>query len=299
MDKRNAEIYRCPHSQKEMTLRADEMEGDEVTKGRLLCGEGHSFAIEKGIPNLIFPKQLEALDAEFQEKYDRGATQYEAGLDWLFKSFYEEQEAVRTSMIDLLNLKAGMRVLEVGCGTGQDSGIIAERLSGSGQLFLSEISRGMIEMCRKKLASCEVPSEFLLANASYLPFPDEHFDAVFHFGGLNTFSERKRAFDEMTRVSRQGAKVVVGDEGVSPWLRGKLFGKILINANPLYKHDVPLEDLPECARNVQVRWILGNAFYVISYEKGEGAPAVDLDLPIPGKGDSLRSRYEARKICGE
>jgi ubiquinone/menaquinone biosynthesis C-methylase UbiE len=296
MDKKSADIYRCPHSQAKLTLRADEVQGDEVIRGRLVCEEGHSFEIERGIADLIVPKQLGASDAEFQEKYDRGAVQYEAGLEWLFKSFYEEQVTVRARMVDLLNLKPSMRVLEVGCGTGKDSGIIAERLSSSGQFFLSELSPGMLEICRRMRASFRVPSEFLLANASYLPFPDGYFDAVFHFGGINTFSELKRAFDEITRVSRKGATVVVGDEGVSPWLREKAFGKILINANPLYKHQVPLEHLPESARNVQVQWILGNAFYVISYQIGDGPPAVDLDLPIPGKGDSLRSRYEARRL---
>jgi hypothetical protein len=65
-----------------------------------------------------------------------------------------------------------------------------------------------------------------------------------------------------------------------------------MNANPLYEYEPPLDLLPERARNVSIRWILGNAFYVIRYEVGSGPPPLDLDLPIPGKGDSLRSRYE-------
>jgi hypothetical protein len=64
-----------------------------------------------------------------------------------------------------------------------------------------------------------------------------------------------------------------------------------MKANPLYKNELPIDCLPESARNVSVRWLLGNAFYVIRYEVGEDAPPIDLDLPIPGKGDSLRTRY--------
>ena len=298
MKMKSAEIYCCPCSHTELMLSVTKVEGDEVVEGQLTSKDGRSYKIERGIPNLIFPEQLEASDAEFQDKYNRGAAQYEAGLDWLFNSFFEEQETVRTGMIDLLNLKPDMRVLEIGCGTGKDSVVIARRLSGAGQLFLLEISRSMLEICRGKLTEADVQKEFLLGNASYQPFPDRYFDAVFHFGGLNTFSRRKRALDEMTRVARIGATVVVGDEGVPPWLREKPFGKILINANPLYKHQIPLQDLPECARNVQVRWILGNSFYLISYQVGEGAPRIDLDLPIPGKGDSLRSRYYGRRTSG-
>jgi hypothetical protein len=50
--------------------------------------------------------------------------------------------------------------------------------------------------------------------------------------------------------------------------------------------------LPETAREVCVRWLLGNAFYVIAYLVGEGHPKIDLDLPIPGKrGGTHRTRY--------
>jgi len=152
----------------------------------------------------------------------------------------------------------------------------------------------MIRLACRRLANVNSPVEYFLSNVTYLPFMDGHFDAAFHFGGLNTFGDIRRALSEMTRVTRIGGKVVVGDEGVAPWLRRNRFGRILINANPLYKHRPPLECLPENAREVSLRWILGNAFYLIDYRVGDGAPPVDLDLPIPGKGDSLRSRYELR-----
>jgi SAM-dependent methyltransferase len=133
----------------------------------------------------------------------------------------------------------------------------------------------------------------VLSNASYLPFADDSFDAAFHFGGINTFGELRRALSEMTRVVRVGGKVVVGDEGVAPWLRRRLFGRILVKANPLYAHRPPLDAIPDNAADVRLQWILGNAFYVIDYRVAAGPPFVDLDLPIPGKGDSLRSRYYA------
>jgi SAM-dependent methyltransferase len=186
-------------------------------------------------------------------------------------------------------------VLEVGCGTGCDSVLIARQIGERGELFASELSSGMLRLAAAKLAAATPRIELLLCNASHLPFADETFDAVFHFGGLNTFGEKARAIEEMTRVARVGGKVVVGDEGTAPWLREKPFGRILANANPLYEHVPPLELLPESARDVRLRWIIGNAFYVIDYRRGRGLPPLDLDLPIPGKGDSLRSRWERRR----
>ena len=117
------------------------------------------------------------------------------------------------------------------------------------------------------------------------------FRSVFHFGGINEFGEVGRALSEMTRVVTPGGKVVVGDEGIAPWLRRRVIGRILIRANPLYAHRPPLERLPENALDVSLHWIIGNAFYVIDYRVGDEPPPVDIDLPIPGRGDSLRSRY--------
>ena len=271
-----------------------ERDGSEVVAGTLRCECGATYPVEDGTPNLIYPEQLLPSDEEFRQKYERGAEQYDVGLDWLFGSFYEDEETVRQAMIDLLELRPGQRVLEVGCGTGKDSSCITARLESEGEFYAQDLSAGMIRLAKKRLAGAAVPVEFLLSNAAYLPFADGYFDAVFHFGGLNTFGELSASLSEMTRVVRTGGKVVVGDEGVAPWLREKTFGQILINANPLYRHTPPLEHLPENARDVKLRWILGNAFYLIDYRVGDGPPPVDLDLPIPGKGDSLRSRFERR-----
>jgi ubiquinone/menaquinone biosynthesis C-methylase UbiE len=285
---------RCPACRGELVLEAAVGNELELTQGSLRCVCGNSYPIEDGTPNLIYPDQLLPSDEEFKQKYNEGAELYDAGLDWLFRSFYENENEVRTAMLEMLDLRPGSRVLEVGCGTGKDSLHIISRLQEQGELYAQDISSGMIRIARRRLAGSIAPVEYFLGNAAYLPFEDGYFDSAFHFGGLNTFGEIERSLMEMTRVVRLGGKVVVGDEGVAPWLREKHFGRVLINANPLYKHRPPLECLPENARSVGPRWILGNAFYLIDYRVGDGPPKVDLDLPIPGKGDSLRSRFELR-----
>jgi ubiquinone/menaquinone biosynthesis C-methylase UbiE len=279
-------LLRCPACQRELAL--DPVPSGQ-TSGALSCPCGRRYPIRDGFPDLRYPEQLLPSDEEFRSKYDRGAREYDAGLEWLFKSFSEDETAVRSSMVDLLELKPGARVLEIGCGTGKDSLHIAERIGREGELWALELSLGMLELARERVG--QSGTRFLLSNASYLPFADRTFDGVFHFGGLNTFGDIPRALAEMTRVAKVGAKVVVGDESVPPWLREHIFGRVLMKANPLYRHEPPLAALPIGARSVCVRWILGSAFYLVDFRVGEGAPPLDLDLPIPGKGDSLRSRY--------
>jgi ubiquinone/menaquinone biosynthesis C-methylase UbiE len=282
-------LLRCPKC-------ASSLRFEEGPSGAtLVCACGSLFPFRDGFPDLRHPESLLPSDEEFRTKYDEGAERYDAGLEWLFESFHEDEEAVRASMTDLLQLSPGDRALEIGCGTGKDSLHILRRLGDRGELWAAEISLGMLSLARDRIEASGGEARLLLCNGSYLPFPDRSFDAVFHFGGINTFAEIPRAFAEMTRVARIGAKVVVGDEGVPPWLKDEPFGRILANANPLYLHEPPLAALPVDAREVSLRWILGTAFYLVDYRVGEGPPPLDIDLRIPGKGDTLRSRFEGKK----
>ena len=96
----------------------------------------------------------------------------------------------------------------------------------------------------------------------------------------------------MARVVRVGGKVVFGDEGLAPWLRNATYGEILQNSNKLYRYTPPIDLLPESARDASLRWLLGNAYYVIDFRVGDGPPPLDLDLPIVGRrGGTHRTRF--------
>jgi ubiquinone/menaquinone biosynthesis C-methylase UbiE len=264
---------------------------DVIEQGRLTCPREHAYDVRDGFADLVHPRDLMPSDAEFQAKYDVGAEDYDSGIQWMWKAFSTDEDAARAELIDLLELEPGMRVLETGCGTGQDSWRIIERLGDDGALFATDLSVGMLRVARRRLAEYRTAHELLLCNGSYLPFEDDAFDAAYHFGGINTFGERRRALSEMARVVKGGGRVVFGDEGIAPWQRRKRIGKILVNANPLYAHAPPMAELPATALDVRLKWIISNAFYVVDYRVGDAPPPVDLDLPIPGKGDTLRSRY--------
>ena len=265
---------------------------DGVREGELTCeGCGNTYAISGGMADLTYPADLAPSDIEFREKYDAGASRYDLGLDWLFTVFDEDPVVVRGKLVDLLELDEGARILETGCGTGEDSIHILDRIGPRGRLTATDISRPMLDLARAKIGESGDTLELLVCNASALPFRDNEFDAAYHFGGINEFGDVRASLAEMDRVVRPGGKVVAGDEGIAPWLRRKLFGRILINANPLYRHRPPLDRLPATAREVRLQWLLGNAFYVIDYRVSDAPPRLDIDLPIPGKGDSLRSRF--------
>jgi ubiquinone/menaquinone biosynthesis C-methylase UbiE len=225
-------------------------------------------------------------------EYRTIAREYDHRMDVLFRTFLADESAVREQLIALLNLSAGARVLETGCGTGRDTVHLASR---AGIVYATDLAREMIDVARQRLPDAGVDLRkvrLFVSDAERLPFPDRFFDAAYHFGGINLFPSIERGIAEMARVVKPGGRVVFGDEGLGPWLLTTEFGKILTNTNPLYQHQAPIALLPACARDVACRWILNGAFFVVDFSVGEGEPALDLDVEFPGwRGGSHRTRY--------
>lgn len=284
--------YICPKTLTPLTLSPD---GQKLTNSSET--EPITFEIRDGIPDLCFPLELFEADRKEQEGYNNAYLRYDRGVSWVFESLNNSDEAkTREFMVSLMGLTPGMKVLEVGAGTGKDSAVIIPQISPGGQAFLSDLSPNMLKLARQKLQTQDVDVNFFIANASYLPFEDESFDAVFHFGGINTFAEVEKAFFEMARVTKKGGKVVVGDESVANWLRNEFTYQTLMKANPMFDVEIPLQHLPKNAENVQLNWIFGNAFYVLSFVVGAKAPEVNIDLPIPNKDFVDTWRIRANKV---
>src|SRR3954451_11864755 len=308
--------FRCPYTGEPLELHGAAGE-DEISNGLLVSASGLEYPIVDGIPHLIRPELESFTPEEEREKeyYETTAQTYDHVLDWLFKSFYEDEQAVRSQMINLMQIEPTATVLETGAGTCRDTVAIAERLGPEGTLHVQDLSPSMLSIGRERMTAASLTDGsrgtvvFSIANALRLPFPDDFFDAAYHFGGFNIFSDHARGFSEMARVVRTGGRVVVGDEGLAPWLRQTEYGAILANSNQLYGYAAPIDALPVCARRPCLRWLIGNAFWLIDFEVGEGEPAVDLDLEILGRrGGTHRTRYfgklegvspEARRLSEE
>ncbi|QRR02884.1 class I SAM-dependent methyltransferase [Dyadobacter sandarakinus] len=262
----------------------------------LVSEDGTTYEVgETGIVNMLYPKELLPEDAREQYLYDQAVLRYDQGVSWVFQTLnHSDEAATRKFFIDLMELKPGMTALEVGAGTGKDSALILDRIKPGGTAVLSDLSPNMLKRAQEKLSTDEANVHYFLGNGSYLPFADNTFDAVFHFGGINTFSERKRAFDELARVVKPGGKVVVGDESVAPWLRNTPTYTTLLKANPLFRAEVPIEDVPLNIEDFKLHYVFGNAFYVMEFRVTANPPEVDVDLLMPGKDfvDNWRIRAE-------
>lgn len=255
---------------------------------------GEAYPIVDGIPDLTYPKTSTA-DPNPKIPGTDLITVIDNLTDWIIAVFNEDEAQLRNTLVDSLELTPQARVLEIGCGTARNTILLRDRLH-HGVLVSQDISMDLVRYARQKVT--EVPNQsqcwlhWYCGDAAWLPFSDGYFDAVLTTGGINQFEDIPRAIAEMNRVTRVGGKIVMADEGLAHWLRDTEMGRILTNSNPLLANEPPLASLPASARDVNLRWMLGNSFYALDYRVSDTPPFVDLDLPHKGwRGGTLRSRY--------
>lgn len=288
----SVKVYRCPACNADFTIEVKKQNGSEVMEAVMLCSAGHSFEIKEGIPDLTWPRELAITDDKTRAVYEKLASEYDKFAPFPFWTFKADEDDVRADMTRRLNLFEGARVLEIGAGDGRGAAHVAKQLGKYGKFYVQELSESFLKKSFERLAPYKGIMEFSIANASYLSFPDDYFDAAYHFGGISTFSDVKRCLAELCRVVKPGGKVLVGDESMGPWLRDTEFGKIMSNSNPLFKYEIPFEDIPVEARNVKVEWIMMGAFFLLEFTVGEGAPEANYHIPIPSeRGGTHWTRY--------
>jgi demethylmenaquinone methyltransferase / 2-methoxy-6-polyprenyl-1,4-benzoquinol methylase len=163
-------------------------------------------------------------------KYDLMNDLMSAGMHRWWKTFTVAQSGVR----------AGSRVLDLASGSG-DLALAFARLAGpTGQVWMTDINRSMLERGRDRLIDAGKLVPALQCDAEQLPFADDSFDCVSVAFGLRNMTHKERALAEMRRVVRPGGRVLVLEFSriwkpleraydwysfnVLPWLGGRVAG---------------------------------------------------------------------------
>lgn len=130
----------------------------------------------------------------------------------LAEAIWPQAGPLRKQLIDYASVKSGMKVLELGCGSGLltfESGL-ADRVGPAGILIGIDPSVGMLNRAKAKpQARNKDWVELRIGKAESLPFEDGFFDVTIGSAFLH-FADQEVALKEMRRVTRSGGIVASG-----------------------------------------------------------------------------------------
>jgi ubiquinone/menaquinone biosynthesis C-methylase UbiE len=116
-------------------------------------------------------------------------------------------------IVERYGLRTGMRVLEVGCGSGFLTTVAARRVSPAGRVIALDLQDSMLQQLRQKLRRPEHADIgnvcMVRASAHDLPFRDDALDLVYMSGVLGEVPDRARALREVGRVLKAGHVLAV------------------------------------------------------------------------------------------
>src|SRR5262245_24486989 len=111
-------------------------------------------------------------------------------------------------LVDVAAIKPGDRVLDVACGTGVVTRLVANKVGSAGQVVGLDLNAGMLARAR---ASVETAAaiEWRLGSATDIPFADATFDCVLCQHGLQFIPDKAAAVSEMHRVLAARGRTVI------------------------------------------------------------------------------------------
>jgi SAM-dependent methyltransferase len=209
-------------------------------------------------------------------------------------------------------VKPGERVVDIGCGCGATTLLLARRVGPAGHVLGIDVSVPMLARAAERLPK-EAPVELVRADATTYAFPRANFDLLCSRLGVMFFAEPARAFANLRSALKPSGRlrfVAFRAARENPWM--------MVPLHAAYEHVQRLPELgPEepgpfaFASEVLVRGILGAAGFAqiglepydleLDIAAGHGLDAaVAMALEIGATSRAIAGRPpEVRRLVGE
>ncbi|MEO8647529.1 MAG: class I SAM-dependent methyltransferase, partial [Acidobacteriota bacterium] len=133
-------------------------------------------------------------------------TTWEAGD---FSEVAKHIETAAEEFVDRLDIKSGMRVLDVACGSGNLA--VAAAAKGADVTGI-DIADNLVEAARKRASDAGLDIKFEQGDAEDLPYEDDSFDLVITMFGAMFAPRPDIVADELIRVCKPGGTI-----GMANW----------------------------------------------------------------------------------
>jgi len=121
-------------------------------------------------------------------------------------------------VVRLANVKPGDCALDLCCGTGDIALVLARSGAETTGLDFSEkmleVARARSQKLKSPTSISQLPSpNFIQGDAQQIPFPENSFDIITVGYGLRNLASWERGLEEMLRVAKPGARLIVLEFG--------------------------------------------------------------------------------------
>ncbi len=199
--------------------------------------------------------------AAISQRYDRIA-----GLIPFFEWLLFLPRGLRREAVGRLGLRAGDRVLEVGCGTGRNFPYLHEAVGATGRVYGVDLSPGMLRKARA-LRDRHRWKNISLTEGDAADFNSpEPLDGVYFSLSYNTMPHHLTVLRQAWKQLRPGGRLVIMDAKLPPGLGGRLIlpfslwlMKRTMLGNPYIQ---PWEDLRQFAARFDREEFLFGSYYI-------------------------------------
>lgn len=140
-----------------------------------------------------------------------------AAGDW--DGFSRTVSAVGPLVLERIGVEPGIRLLDVGTGTGGNVAIPAAQRGA--EVVGVDVTPELFEHARRRAAAAGVEVSWVEADAQALPFADASFDRVTSTFGAMFAPDHRLAAAELTRVCRPGGRIAM-----TTWVNGGFVGEM-------------------------------------------------------------------------
>jgi SAM-dependent methyltransferase len=113
------------------------------------------------------------------------------------------------AIVTAAQVREGMSVLDVACGTGVATRSAARRCGSRGRVVGVDVDAGMLAVAEAESMNEGLSIEYAQGSACALPSSSGSFDAVLCLQGLQYFPDQLAAIKEMRRVMRPGSMLAL------------------------------------------------------------------------------------------